>query len=88
VQGEALGFDRARAAVDARGDMNLESCLARGASHRQAIKQEGPILVGDVEQSSGWPGFRWYIHSKFRNSARWRDQLADEMPRAALVWRL
>jgi hypothetical protein len=31
--------------------MNLEPGLARGPGHRQAIKQEGPILVGDIEQS-------------------------------------
>jgi hypothetical protein len=33
--------------------VNLESGLARGSGHRQAIKQEGPILIGDIEQSSG-----------------------------------
>ena len=49
MQRESFSFDGARAVVDARGDMNFESGLARGASHRQAIQQEGPILVDDIE---------------------------------------
>jgi hypothetical protein len=28
----------------------------RGPGHRQAIQQEGPILVDDIEQPSGWLG--------------------------------
>ena len=52
MQREAFGFDRARAVIDARGDMNLIARPLCGAGHRQAVEEEGPILVDDIEQSS------------------------------------
>src|ERR1700733_11250907 len=65
MERESLSFDRTRAVVDARSDVNFKAGLLCGAGHRQAIQQEGPILVDDIEQSSGWLGVssRHSIHN-------------------------
>ena len=57
----------ARAAVVASriGDTNFESDLLGSARHRQAIQQEGPVLVDDIEQSSRWLGVRGCHSLKF-----------------------
>ncbi len=48
---EALGADRRRAIGDARRDMDLKAGIAGGARHRQAMRQEIPVLGDDVEQA-------------------------------------
>jgi hypothetical protein len=38
MQDETFGFDFLSALVDVGSDVDLETCLARGASHRQAVE--------------------------------------------------
>ena len=62
---KSFSFDGSRAIVDARGDMDFEAGPLCSAGHRQAIQQEGPILVDDIEQSSRWFGVRGCHSLKF-----------------------
>ena len=74
MQRESLSFDGRRALVDARGDMNIEAAPLCGSSHWQAIEQEGPILVDDIEQSSRGCGVRGCHPLKFPKAARSPNQ--------------
>ena len=56
MQDETFGLDRVSALVDTRCNVNLEAGIARGARHRQAVKQEGEIFVHDVEDTLGRDG--------------------------------
>ena len=51
MQHEAFRLDRRRAVDHPRRHMNLEARVARRARHRQAMRQEIPVLGDDIEQA-------------------------------------
>src|ERR1700730_8908634 len=42
-------------AIDARCDMYLEPCRARRARHRQAVREEIPVLGYEIDDNRLWP---------------------------------
>jgi hypothetical protein len=53
VQNEALGPDRLGVGADLGGDVDFEPGIARGARHRQAVRQEGPVLGDHIQNCAG-----------------------------------
>ena len=49
--GEAFGRNRRPTVRDSRRHMNFETCVTRRACHRQAMRQEIPVLGDDIEQA-------------------------------------
>jgi hypothetical protein len=69
MEQKTFGFNRGAMAVDAGGNMHLVSGVARGASHRQAMRDEVPILGDQVDEARSGrtpcPGLR------ARGDSRW-----------------
>ena len=50
MQRKAFGLDRRCAVLHPGGDVHVEAGIARGARHRQPVRQESPILRSDVKE--------------------------------------
>ena len=51
MERKTFGFDGRAMAVDMGGDVHLVSRIARGAGHRQAMRDEIPIFGDQVDQA-------------------------------------
>ena len=62
MQREAFVADGVAVLADIGGDVNLEAGGAGGAGHRQAVRQEVPVLGHDVENARRRP--REDVHAR------------------------
>ena len=51
MQMKSFGRDRRAVAIDAGRDMHLEARVAGGARHRQAVRDEVPILGHEIDDA-------------------------------------
>ena len=53
MERKTFGFDGRAMAVNMGGDVHLVARVARGAGHRQAMRDEIPIFGDQVDQARG-----------------------------------
>ena len=72
MQMKTFRLDGAPMTVDAGGDVHLEARIARGARHRQAMRDEVPVFGHQIDRRG--------VASAFRSAARARRVIAAAAP--------